>query len=160
MKKLLILLVVALMVVSGVYGSGYISKHMKHGARMAERNLYRGYFLLKMKDELGLSPDQIKKIEKMNLGFQESIIKRMSNTKIMELKLAAYLQGDTIVRKTVEKMIRNIAKQKSDLQVDRIFHLLDIKDTLTPEQLKKVKSIREGFQRRNFRTKNRRKNRR
>ncbi len=151
MKKLLIFVVITSVIVSGVFGMGYISKHMKHGVRMAEKNLLRGFFLLKMRDELGLSPNQVKKIEKINLSFQESVIKRMSETKILELKLAAYLQGDNIARKTVEKMIRNISKQKSDLQVDRIFHLLDVRDILTPEQLKKAMNMRKQFHGRKFR---------
>ncbi len=150
MKKLIFLLLITVMFVSTVNGAGYISKHMRQGAAMAEKNLYRGQMLLRMKTELGLTPDQVKKIEQISLNFQESVIKRMADTKILELKFANYLQGKKIDKKTVEKMIKEIAALKTDLQIDRVFHLLDIKSILTPDQLKKAEELRMKFKRRAF----------
>lgn len=151
MKKLVILIIAAMIVLTGTtYGAGYISKHMKQGARMAESNMYSGRMVLRMKAELGLTSDQVKKIEQMSLDFQESLIKRMADTKILELKFANYLQGDKISKKSVEKMIKEIAGLKTDLQIDRVFHLLDIKSVLTPEQLKKADELKRTFRKRAF----------
>jgi len=150
MKKLVILVFIAVFLVSGVFGSGYISKHMRQGVGMAENNMYSGQLLLKMKTELGLTPDQEKKIEQMSLDFQESVIKRMADTKVLELKLANYLQGDKINKKDIEKMIKNISMMKADMQIDRIFHLLDVKSVLTPEQIKKAEELKKNFRRRAF----------
>ena len=150
MKKLIILIFIAFFIVSGVFGSGYISKHMRQGVNMAEKNLYRGQMLLRMKAELGLTPDQVKKIEQMGLDFQGSVIKRMADTKILELKFANYLQGDKISKKTIEKMIKEIAGLKTNLQIDRIFHLLDVKGVLTPEQIKKADELKYKLGRRAF----------
>lgn len=151
MKKLVILIIAAMIVLAGTtFGAGYISKHMRQGVNMAEKNLYRGQMILRMKAELELTSDQVKKIEQMGLSFQESLIKRMADTKIMELKLANYLQGDKINKKTIEKMIKEIAMFKADLQIDRIFHLLDVKSVLTPEQLKKAEELKYKYGRRAF----------
>lgn len=150
MKKLMVLIFIVFYLVSGMFGAGYISKHMKHGFGMLDSNMIRGQMLLKMKDELGLTPDQEKKIEQMSLNFQESVIKRMADTKVLELKLTNYLQGDKIDKKSIEKMVKEVAMMKADMQVDRIFHYLDIKGVLTPEQLKKVEELKKNFRKRAF----------
>ena len=96
-NKTLILIIAAMIVLAGTtFGAGYISKHMRQGVNMAEKNLYRGQMILRMKAELELTSDQVKKIEQMGLNFQESLIQRMADTKIREIKLANYLQGDKI----------------------------------------------------------------
>lgn len=124
-------------------GRPYMTKHMALGQRTAERNMFHGNYLLRFKDEIGLTADQVSKIEKMNIAFQESVIKRMADVKVRELKLANYLKGDKVKRSTAEKMIREISKLKTDTQVDRIYYLLDIKDVLTPEQVKKVEVLKK-----------------
>ena len=155
-KTLVLLMVIFIMLVSGTSleskGKPYMSKHMMQGQRTAERNLFRGNYLLRFKDEIGLTADQVSKIEKMNITFQESVIKTMADVKVKELKLANYLRGDKVKRSTAEKMIREIAKLKTDMQVDRIYYMLDIKEILTPEQEKKIESFRKRMGDRKRRT--------
>lgn len=124
-------------------GRPNISKHMMLGQRTAERNMFHEQFLLRFKDEIGLTSDQVSKIEKMHIAFQESVIKRTADVKVREMKLASYLKGDKVKRSTAEKMIREISKLKTDTQVDRIYYLLDLKDVLTPEQVKKIDEIKK-----------------
>ena len=150
MKKLIILIFIAALIVSGVFGSGYVSKHMRHGFGMLDNNMIRGQMLLRLKAEIGLTPDQVKKIEKMSFDFQESVIRRMADTKILEIKLANYLQGEKINKKNIEKMIKDISAMKADMQIDRVFHFLDIRSILTPEQIKKVNELKKNFKKRAF----------
>ena len=150
-NKTLILILTAMIVLTGTtFGAGYISKHMKQGFGMADNNMIRGQMLLRMKTEIGLTPDQVKKIEQMSLDFQESVIKRMADTKVMEIKLVNYLRGDKINKKTIEKMIKDISMMKADMQIDRVFHFLDIKSILTPEQIKKAEELKRNYKRRAF----------
>jgi len=150
-NKSLILIISAMIILTGTtFGAGYISKHMRHGFGMVDNNMIRGQMLLRLKDELKLTDDQVKKIEKMNFNFQESVIRRMADTKVMEIKLANYLQGDKIDKKKVEKMIKDIAMMKADMQIDRIYHFLDIKSVLTPEQIKKAGELKRTYKRRSF----------
>ena len=51
-------------------------------------------------------------------------------------------------KKDVEKMVKDIAMMKADMQVDRIFHLMDVRGVLTPEQLKKAEELRDKFRKR------------
>jgi hypothetical protein len=43
----------------------------------------------------------------------------------------------------MEKMIRDIAKMRTDLQVDRLNYLLDLKSLLTPEQITKIEELKK-----------------
>lgn len=118
-------------------------KHMRYGIRMAEQNLFSGRMLLKMKDDIGLTPEQIGKIEKMQNAHQEDMIKVNADIKVLELKLQSLLKGDKINRTSMEKMIRDIAKMRTDLQVEHINYLLDLRDMLTPEQLTKIDELKK-----------------
>ncbi len=155
MKKITLVLVICVTLIlssSVLVGSqsGYISKHMQQRTKIAEQNLFRGTMLLRLKDEIGLNADQVSKIEQLNLSFQESMIRRMADTKVKELKMANYLQSSKVNRKTVGNMIREISKLKTDLQIDRIYYLLNIKDLLTPEQIQKIEKLRKSSRQRAF----------
>ena len=155
MKRIFLVLLIAAAVAFAGFGlngagSGYIGKHMEYGTKMAEMNMFHGRLLLNMKAEIGLNQDQVDKIEKMSLVFQESVIKRMADTKVKELKLANYLQGDKIDRKVVEKMVKEISELKTGLQIDRIYYLLDIRGLLTPEQIAKAEELKRTVRRRAF----------
>ena len=122
-------------------------KHLRYGIRMAENNLFSPRVLLRVKDKIGLTADQVTRIEKMHLAFQESAIKGHSDVKVMEVKFDAYLKNENLNRKKIEKMIRDIASLKTDMFVDRINFLLDLRSLLTPEQIKKLEELKIQFRR-------------
>jgi Spy/CpxP family protein refolding chaperone len=129
-------------------------KHARFGIRMAEKNLLPAHMLLKFKDEIGLTENQVGKIEKMQEQFSEYAIKQRANLKIKEMKFHAYLKKDKIDRKKMETMIREITKMKTDMQIAHMNYLLDLKELLTPEQLEKIETFRK--ERRRERLKERR----
>jgi Spy/CpxP family protein refolding chaperone len=118
-------------------------KHARFGIHMAEKNLFSGSMLLKFKDEIGLTAEQVGKIEKMSDLFQEAAIRKQADIKIKGLKVRSYLKEEQVDRKQMEKMIREIAKMRTDLQVDHMNYLLDLKDLLTPEQIAKIESLKK-----------------
>jgi len=118
---------------------------MRFGLYMAENNLFEARFILHMKSEIGLTSQQEKKIEDMMLSYEESAIRRGSDIKVLELKFASQLKGNRIDRREMEKMVREIAKMKVDLQVGHINYLLDVRETLTPEQIQKLEKMKEKF---------------
>ena len=118
-------------------------KHARFGIRMAERNLLPAYMLLKFKDEIGLTEDQVNKIEKMQEQFAEYAIKQKADLKIKEMKFHSYLKKDKIDRKNMEKMIREITSMKTGMQIAHMNYLLDLKELLTPEQLQKIETFRK-----------------
>lgn len=147
MKKTLLVLTLVLSVsITGTFlqavPRSYLQKHMQFGNNIALKNLFAGKFLLRLKDQIGLTSEQVAKIEKMNLSFQESVIKSTADLKLMELKLAGYIKSDKIVRKQAENMLRETAKIKTRMQINKLNYMLDLKDLLTPAQRVKVESLK------------------
>jgi Spy/CpxP family protein refolding chaperone len=151
MKKLTVLILVFVLVLAsgaflqGVMRSPDMLRHMGFGLHMAERNLFPCVILLQMKDEIGLTKEQVDKIEKIQGTIQENSIKRQADIKILELKLANSLQADKADRAQIEKSIRDISKLRTDMQIEHINHLLNIRDVLTPDQVKKIEELKKNF---------------
>ncbi len=120
-----------------------LMKHARFGIHMAEKNLFPGPMLLNFKDEISLTAEQVSKIEEMTDLFQEAVIKKQADIKIKELKVRSYLSEKQIDRKKLETMIREIARMRTDMQVDHMNHLLDLRDLLTPEQMAKIESLKK-----------------
>jgi Spy/CpxP family protein refolding chaperone len=118
-------------------------KHARFGIHMAEKNLFPGSMLLKFKDAIGLTAEQVSQIEKMTDLFQEAAIKKQADIKVKGLKVRSYLREDRVDRKKMEIMIREIARMRTDLQVDHMNYLLDLKELLTPEQIAKIESLKK-----------------
>jgi Spy/CpxP family protein refolding chaperone len=162
-KKVTLLIAAVLMIVSGSLALEAAArrpdmiKHARFGIRMAEKNMYPAKMLLRFKDEIGLTGQQVGKIEKMRTLFQEAAIRRKADIKIQQMKLQNYIQKDKIDRKKMEHLIRGVAKMKTDMQIDHMNYLLDVKSVLTADQLKKIDEFKK--KRRRQRYKNRRPNR-
>ena len=148
-KKLTVLVIAGLMLMSvnllaGPRGADRdMMRHARFGIHMAEQNLFPGFMLLKHKDEIGLTQDQVKKIEKMEEAHKEAGIRKQADIEVLELKLHSFLKKEPVNRKEMEKMVRDIAAMKTDLQIQQMNYLLDVKDILTPEQLDKIESFKK-----------------
>lgn len=120
-----------------------LMKHARFGIHMAEKNLFHGWMLLKFKEEIGLTREQVSQIENMQELFQEATIRKQADIKVDELKLQSYLEKEKLNRKEMEKMIRQIAKLRTELQIDHMNYLLDLKEVLTPDQLAAIESLKK-----------------
>ena len=126
-------------------------KRMHYGIRMAEQNLIPGKILIRMKDKIGLSEKQVQQIQKLDAAFQEAQIMSDADAKVKYLKVKNYLKEEKINRSKLEKMIWDVAKLKTQMQVDRINYLLDVKSFLTAEQITKIEEMKKNFRRGAFR---------
>lgn len=148
-KKIIVLAIAALMVSSIVFTleaapkDRRMMRHAGYRIMMAEKNLLPARMLLKFKDDIGLTEDQVGKIEKMQEARKEAKIKKQADIKVQELKFNSYLKGDKVDRGKMEKMIRTIAKMRTDSQIETINYLLDLKEILTPEQVKKIDELKK-----------------
>lgn len=102
---------------------------------MVDTNLYDGRFLLANRDKLNLNHNQIEKIEDLILDYESYIIRYNAEIKIKELRFASYLKSERMDRKEMEKYIRAIGNEKTNMIVRYINYLLDIKKILTNSQL-------------------------
>ena len=147
-KKVIVVLAAMMMVLSvgltlDAAGQRGMMRHSGFGLRMAENNLFPCFMLLRFKAEIGLTAEQVTKLETMQETFQETRIRRQADIKVQELKLQTYINDQKVDRKKLEKMIRDVANLKTEMQIDRMNHLLDCKSVLTAEQLLKVDQLRE-----------------
>jgi hypothetical protein len=78
---------------------GDMMRHAGFGLHMAEKNLFPGRMLLKFKDEIGLTANQVAKIEKMNEMFGEAKIRRQADIKVQQMKFQSYINKDKVDRK-------------------------------------------------------------
>jgi Spy/CpxP family protein refolding chaperone len=119
--------------------------NLRFGLYMAENNLFEARFILRLKSEIGLTTEQEQKIENMMLAHEEAVIRRGSDIKVLELKFASLLKNNRIDRREMEKMAREMGKLKTDLQVDHLNYLLDVRDTLKPEQIQKIEKFKKDI---------------
>ncbi len=150
-KKIIFTLIMILLLgtVSQAQGGKRLRPNMlnslRFGLYMAENNLFEARFILRLKGEIGLSAQQEQKIENLMLAYEETAIRRGSDIKVLELKFAALLKGNRIDRREMEKMAREIGNKRTDLQVGHLNYLLDVRDTLTAEQIQKLEKMKEKF---------------
>ncbi|HSQ34841.1 MAG TPA: Spy/CpxP family protein refolding chaperone [Candidatus Binatia bacterium] len=116
---------------------------LRFGLYMAENNLFEARFILRVKGEIGLTPAQEQKIENVMLAHDETVIRRSSDIKVLELRFASLLKGNRIDRREMEKMARAMGQLKTDLQIDHLNYLLDLRDILTPEQVQKMEKMKK-----------------
>ncbi len=127
-----------------------VNQRMGYGIWMAEQNLFPVYLLLKFKEEIGLTDVQVENIEKIRLKHQELAIKKSSEVKLKELKLVTLLKNDKVNRSAMEKMIREIGMMKTDLAIQRIHFMLDVKKVLSEEQIQKIENLKKEMRIRRF----------
>ncbi len=120
----------------------HLMQNLRFGLFMAENNLFEARMILRFKAEIGLSDEQAKKIENMMLAYDETAIRREADMKVLELHFASLLKNDKVNRREMEKMAREIGDMRTNTQIDHLNYLLDIRDTLTPEQIAKLEQLK------------------
>ena len=159
MKRLIVLVVTVML----AWGMGFSQEHrtrenrdrgpgmmphMNHGLQMAERNLYSPRMLLRVANEIGLSEAQVSQIRTMDRKHQESMVKSVAESRIRGIKLKALFDSDKVDRKALEKAVRSVSDSWTEIRLARINHLLDVRNLLTSEQIKKIDEGKHALRRR------------
>lgn len=148
-KKIIILAITGLMLVMAYFTVNAqmmpqrMMEHARFGIMLVDKNLFPAPMLLRHKADIGLTAEQVSKIEKMQTEQQEMFIKKQAEINVKELRVSTYLKEDKIDRSKLESMIMEIGKMRTDLQVQHINQLLDLRDLLTAEQLKKLENFKQ-----------------
>jgi Spy/CpxP family protein refolding chaperone len=93
--------------------------------------------LLSRRDALGLSADQVKKLEQVRDNFERLKIRNNAEVRIVELDIAGLLDKPTVDVAKVETKVREAERLRGDLRIARIKAIEQAKALLTPEQRKK-----------------------
>ncbi|HEX5606300.1 MAG TPA: periplasmic heavy metal sensor [Candidatus Binatia bacterium] len=109
----------------------------RFGARENVENRPAISEMLSRKEALGLSPDQVKKIEQLRDNFERLSIRNNAELRIVELDIAGLLDNPAVDVAKVEAKVREAEKLRADLRIARIKVIEQAKAVLTPEQRKK-----------------------
>lgn len=131
-------------------------KHSGFNLKMVERNLLPARMLLRLKTDIGLNDSQVKKIENMQLNYQKFVIKSSADAKLLTLKVNSEFNKEKVNRGKAINLIKKIASIKTEIQVNRINYLLDVKSVLTKTQLEKINTLRKERRARMFNRRNKR----
>jgi Spy/CpxP family protein refolding chaperone len=93
--------------------------------------------ILKYRDYLSLSDEQVRKLEQLRDNFQRQSIRTEADTRILDLDIAALLDNPTVDLPKIEQKIRESEKLRADLRIARVRAVEQAKALLTAEQRKK-----------------------
>ena len=93
--------------------------------------------ILRYKDYLRLSGEQVKKLEQLRDNYQRQSIRTEADTRIIDLDIAALLDKPNVDIPKVEQKIREVEKLRADLRIARVRAVEQAKALLTAEQRKK-----------------------
>lgn len=88
----------------------------------------------RMKKELKLTDEQVKKIAAINRDHEKKMLEYRETLAPKEIRLKKMLLEDTVDIEKVRSLLKEIGDVKVDLRVLRIQHRLEIEKVLTPEQ--------------------------
>jgi len=93
--------------------------------------------ILKYKDYLRLTGEQVTKLEQLRDNYQRQSIRTEADARIIDLDVAALLDKPTVDVPKVEQKIREVEKMRADLRIARVRAVEQAKALLTAEQRKK-----------------------
>jgi len=97
--------------------------------------------MLNHKEALGLSADQVRRLEQQRDNFQRLTIRNEADLRILELDIATLLDSEPVAMAKLEAKIREEEKLRSDLRIARIRAIEQGKALLNAEQKKKLTEL-------------------
>lgn len=151
-KNISIIIIMALLVMTAgqplfSFGSDFLD-HMDKLMLLryfSDSDLIDGRIILRFSDKIKLTDQQLSKVETLLLGFEEISITKNAEIKIKELRLTSLLKSPKSDRKMVEKFLRDIGKNQTDLFIAYLNYLFDLREILTPGQIEQLREIKTKF---------------
>lgn len=97
--------------------------------------------MLNNKEALGLSADQVRRLEQQRDNFQRLTIRNEADSRIIELDIAALLDSEPVEMAKLEAKMREEEKLRTDLRIARIRAIEQGKALLNGEQKKKLTEL-------------------
>jgi hypothetical protein len=97
--------------------------------------------LLRNRDKLGLSDDQVRKLEQLRSDFEKETIRNDADIRVAEIDLNNLLQAANVDLPKAEAKIRDIERLRADLRIARVRAVEKGKALLTAEQRKKLQEL-------------------
>jgi Spy/CpxP family protein refolding chaperone len=101
--------------------------------------------MLHHRTELGLTPEQVTRLEALRGEFSREAIRRTADIRIAELDLATLLEQEPADLSKVETKVREVAQLTADLRIARLRAIEQGKATLTPDQRTRLQTLLSGM---------------
>ena len=101
--------------------------------------------MMVLRKELGLSDDQVNRIRDMYTNMRKQKVQLRSQIQLNKIDLQNMLMREDVNMQEVEQKIRDIANLKAEMHIAWIRAMQDMRNTLTPEQRDRVKSMIMSF---------------
>lgn len=126
----------------GGHGGGGMMGGMMQGGMQATL-LMHGYHawlnrLLTHSDEVGLSGEQVEKIDQMIIAHQVQAIRQQAEIQVISINLKKDLRAKNIDLKNVEKQLQSLHTQSSQMELEGVRLYTQVIELLAPEQREKV----------------------
>ena len=125
---------------AGWHRGGFHRGHHGHG-----RPLFG--FVMRHRQELGLTPQQLESFQKLGTDYRRDAIKRQADVKLARVDLGALLRpdpsnpGKAVDMAQAEAKIREIERVRGDMMLSRLRATEQGKALLTPEQRAKLVTL-------------------
>ncbi len=97
--------------------------------------------MLRNRDRLGLSAEQVSALEQLRTDFEKVSIRHEADLRIAEMDLRGLLESSAVDMKKVESKVREIERSRADLRLARIRTIEKGKDQLDAEQRNKLQEL-------------------
>jgi Spy/CpxP family protein refolding chaperone len=97
--------------------------------------------LLRNREKLGLSDEQVSKLEQIRSDFEKETIRNEADIRVAEIDLNNLLHASSADMGKVEAKIREVERLRGDLRIARIRAIEKGKALLSPDQRKKFQDL-------------------
>ncbi|MCL6567160.1 MAG: periplasmic heavy metal sensor [Acidobacteriia bacterium] len=104
-----------------------------------------------LRQQLGLSDDQVAKIESAQLEFAKQEIQRRAALRAKRLELAALLRAENLDRGAIERKLREVNELELQTRLAWLDHGLAVRNLLTAEQRERLRQLQRERLARRFR---------
>jgi Spy/CpxP family protein refolding chaperone len=94
--------------------------------------------------QLDLTPEQRDRITELHERQARKAIQARADLETARLDMRKLMRADTPDRRALDTQIDRIAGLEAGLRKDRVATLLDVRALLTPDQRKKLETMRDG----------------
>ena len=117
----------------------------RFGSRGTRENQPAISQMLSHKDALGLSADQVRKLEQLRDDFQRQSIRNDADLRIVELDIAGLLEKEPVEMAKLENKIREAEKLRADIRITRIRAIEQARALLMTDQKKKLEDLNRAM---------------
>jgi Spy/CpxP family protein refolding chaperone len=97
--------------------------------------------MLRHREELGLTPPQVQRLERLRDEFQRESIRREADIRVAESELESLMREDAVSLPRVEGKLREVERLRADLRFARIRAIEQGKAQLTVEQRERLHAL-------------------